>query len=254
MKKTIKRLFIYGIAGCSFTGLAHAMPMSMSDSFARFSNLTITTSGDVSIIDPESSTYAEAEDDLIWDFQDHDDLSTDSVSSAVSSFGSALAQTTNTSLHAGVAASSDLSSPWGVAWASAYQSYWIYADASGLGGTVTITADYEIEQSLTTSAAGDFAGAYSIAYMAIGEWGSGSILAEAYEELGMGVENGADFVDSLSGTMTVSLWFDAGEEGWTETIAYSETYVESIPLPSSVLLIGLGLTGLWFIRRTVQNV
>jgi hypothetical protein len=137
--------------------------------------------------------------------------------------------------------------------------FWAYADAAanrGGGfevvgnGTLTVSIDYRLEQTLTTETIGDYAFCYLMAALGV-EKNNSPPGDSVYDELYNAVTDGASFSDSRYGTLTLSSDFLDGDIGAVSAYVVGLVHVEStIPTPGAFILasIGVGLVG-WLRRR-----
>ena len=132
--------------------------------------------------------------------------------------------------------------------ADAYRWGYFVATSDGL---VEISVDYELVQKLSTENGGEWADGIAAAELwLMNEWDMYPTCdsVELYNE----VFDGDSMSDSASGTLTVSVWFDTGDEGWFDVGVWNEAYVE-IPEPATIALLGLGTLSMVSVKRRRGN-
>lgn len=126
----------------------------------------------------------------------------------------------------------------------AYARRWSYFIAD-LDGWITFSVDYELSQDLATNNAGEWAKGTANAELQL----MNTDTVEEDEDIAVlenFVSDGASKSDGGIGTLTVTVYFGAGELGYFEARVYNEA-IAAIPEPMTVVLLGLGALGL--IRR-----
>lgn len=119
---------------------------------------------------------------------------------------------------------------------------------SGGSGTITISVDYQLGQEMQTNVLGDYAagdawtwlGLYNIDYD-----NNDYYLVALNNE----IADGDSFSDSATGTLSVSLFFNEGDDGWFDVGAENYANTSSVPLPGSIVLMASGLFGLAGFRK-----
>jgi len=227
---------------------SHAV--SVSNSTATIYWHTLYISGiDIEWIYKGSGSFAYAGDD--WNFDlasDTKDKWVDTSASASVTNATADAWTTDLELYGG-------------GWASSTGPYEAYSDAATgrwgefkalKSGDLTISVNYYLTQDLSTQYLGEWAkgGASAFLYLSNktkGDW------AEDRGDLYNSVYDGDSGYWEDSGTFTVTLSFDEGDEGEFGANVWYDANVHSVPVPSTMLLLGSGLAGLGLIGRRFRK-
>jgi hypothetical protein len=240
MKKEILALMVICLV-LTFSA-ASARAEAVSTSQARIDWTSLTISGDITWSNKGSESHAYSEDDTGSD----EDVQTESGWVNTSAFASVYhasgnADTNDKYLYEEVYA---IANDAITTWASCYEVYaWRWGSfTANSNGWVKFSADYKLSQDLETG------------------YGYGNEWAYGYAEAGLYLENDADWdqdmpvlenevwdgdsvTDLHKGILTVSLWFDAGNEGYFEAWVYNDADVE-VPEPTIICLLGLGVLGL----------
>jgi hypothetical protein len=124
------------------------------------------------------------------------------------------------------------------------------ADATG---DLTISADYSLQAEASTDAGNEWADAWTGAFI-FTENITDAVFVQDFSDYWASVflvpGGGSDFY-SDSGTLSITLAFDAGEEGFMQLGVDSDAYAAVVPEPATIALLGIGLAGLGgrYLRR-----
>ncbi len=124
------------------------------------------------------------------------------------------------------------------------------------GGNITISVDYSMSITLDTSL-GYQADGYSLLELEL--HGQGLSDDEDISDLYMDVFDGVDGFDTVFGTLSVTLYFDAFESGDFHLDLFSDAYAGPmdavVPEPSTYILLGTGIAGLivWRRKRSMRE-
>jgi len=219
---------------------AGAVSTSTSKAGIDWTSLTIT--GDITWGDKNSGSYAYAEDDTGpgEDYLSESEwVDTSAYASIGDSYGDAY--TSDDYLYEEVSAiANETATPWAYAEAGAYREGYFTATSDGW---VEISADYELWQELFTDCIGEF------------PWTSGYAGAELrltnnstsdWDEDIAELEITVCGTETQNDTLTVEIYFNAGDSGWFQAGVYNEASVQ-IPEPATICILGLGALSL--IRR-----
>ncbi|MCJ7655917.1 MAG: PEP-CTERM sorting domain-containing protein [Dehalococcoidia bacterium] len=235
-------LFICAVLTFSAAGV-RAEAVSMSEAWIDWETLSIT--GDITWSTQNSQSHAYVEDATDWD----EDYQTESGwvdTSAFASIGVPLyhvygsAYTSNFYIDEEVyALANETTAMWTHADASAERWGIFTANSSGL---VTFSADYGLWQDLLTDYVGEWASGYAEAGLWLVNFDTSG---ENYARPALENEvwDGDSITDSDDGTLTVAVWFDAGNSGQFHAWAYNDADVE-VPEPATICLLGLGALSL----------
>ena len=237
--------FFISLALILSAGTARAASYSASDAWLDWTSFTIT--GDITWLDQGSGSYAYVKDDTGWQ-EDLDEMQgwVDTAAAKSLTYANAEAWTNDNELYEAVDALTI-----GPFNAGAYSDAWAYRwgdFVANSDGIVTISADYELSQELTTDFTGEWAWGWSEAGLFLVNENTFS-----FDEVMPGLFNmvfdGDSFLDSDSGTMEVSLFFSAGDTGYMEAWVYNEA--QAIPEPATLVMLSLGALG--FLRHGRQR-
>jgi hypothetical protein len=227
--------FICAVLTFSAAGVrAEAVSTSTSKAWMDWTSLTI--SGDITWSDKSSQSYADVSDATgsDTDYQPESGwVDTNAFASVYHAYGNAY--TDGDSLYEeAYAIANDAVTTWASAdEVGAYRSGTFTADSNEW---VTFSADYELWQELLTDCVGEF------------PWTSGYAEAGLYlanSDTSVWDQNTAELanpvlgVETRDGTLTVEVWFDAGNVGQFQAWVYNEADVQ-IPEPATIGLLGLG--------------
>jgi hypothetical protein len=201
---------------------------------------TFTISGDITWGDKGSQSYAYAEDTISSDKDLQSEsgwVDTSASALIIDSYGAAY--TSDGLLYEEVfAIVNETTTPWAYADASAYRWGYFTADSNGW---VELSANYSLWQALLTDYTGEF------------PWTSGYAEAGLYlanSDTSVWDQNTAELENTVcgiatqdDGTLTVAVWFDAGNAGQFEAWVYNEAEVQ-VPEPATICLLGLGALSL----------
>jgi hypothetical protein len=219
-----------------------AEALSTSDAQINWTSLAIT--GGITWSNESSYSYAYAADDTGWaeDYrQEPGWVDTYAYAWIGDSWG--YASTDDSYLYERVyAIANEATTTWADAEADAYRYGNFTADSDGW---VQFSADYALWQELSTGDVGEWAYGYA---------GAGSYLQNysTYEwdqdmrSLENSVSDGGSLTDGDAGTLTVAVWFNAGDSGYFQAGVYNGAEVQ-IPEPATLSLLSLGAVSL--IRR-----
>ena len=198
-----------------------------------------------------SGCGADAQDD--WDYDDSWDRKDGWVdTSAFASVTNAKADawTTDTELYEEVLARS--TGPYG---AGSSAAAWRWGGFIALEtGDLTISVDYYLTQDLSTEYLGEWAEGEAAAGLHLYNEATGDS-AEDWGHLYYNYvyDGGSDYSEDY-GTLTVTLWFDEGQEGEFHANVWNHADVYSpVPVPCTMLLLGSGLAGLGLIGRRFRK-
>lgn len=233
MKKEILALMVICLALTFSAAVARAGAVSTSQ--ARIDWTSLTISGDITWSDKSSESRAYVEDNTGSD----NDLQTKpgwvdtfAFASRGDSYGDAY--TNDNYLYEKV-------------YAIANEATTTYAEALGYrwgsftansDGWVTLSANYELWQNLLTDGVGEWASGYAEAGLYLENYDT-SDWDEDIPSLENEVWDGDSITDSDEGTLTVTVWFKAGNEGYFDAGVYNDADVE-VPEPATILMLGLG--------------
>ncbi len=117
------------------------------------------------------------------------------------------------------------------------------ADATG---DLTISADYSLQAEASTDAGNEWADAWTGAFI-FTENITDAVFVQDFSDYWASVflvpGGGSDFY-SDSGTLSITLAFDIGEEGFMQLGVDSDAYAAVVPEPATMALLGIGLAGL----------
>ena len=227
---------------------SHAVSVSNSTAIIYWNTLYISGI-EIEWISKGSGCWAEAKDNWDYDYSyDWKDEWVDTSASASVTNATANAWTTDLELYGG-------------GWARSTGPYEAKSDAATgrwgefkalESGDLTISVDYYLTQDLSTQY--------------LGEWVEGEVSAFLYlhnKTKGDWAEDRGDLYNSVydgdsgywedSGTFTVTLSFDEGDEGEFGANVWYDANVHSVPVPSAMLLLGSGLAGLGLIGRRFRK-
>ena len=213
----------------------------------------VATSNSKAVLDWSTFSYSYTGTDLDWC-----DASSVSSAGAADKNSSAVEHYDFSSDWGNTSATASVPNAWGNAWTTTGEvGEEAYADTTGQGlfwahsyaaavrytggfevvgdGTLTVSIQYRLEQSLTTETIGDFAAGILFAAIRADNNNSGNSDVVG-DELMYVVADGDSFSDSRYGTLTASLEFSDGDTGYVSGLAVGEAYVESIPAPGAFLL------------------
>jgi len=215
-------------------------------SFSKvFTDGTLTVPAGISGLSPYSESWAEA-----WDSTPNSDLDDDwgyvTNTDALANIGSASQHSWTTNLY--VASKALAAPPQFVesdAWGGAGQ-YWEFTATAGYK---TFTLDYTISQDMATDVIGEWANVYESAYLYLENETSGQQWV-AYSCISKHVQDGDSFSRLDTRFLSVEGKFLSGDTGYVVFEAYSDAEAYTIPAPGAILLggIGVGLVG-WLKRR-----
>jgi hypothetical protein len=222
---------------------------AVSTSQARMDWTSLTINGDITWGDKSSQSYAYAEDATGWDDGSQYEsgwVNTSAYASVYHAYSDA--STSDYSLYEEVYA---IANDAVTTWASAEEVYayrWgnFTADSNGL---VTFSADYELWQQLLT----DYVGEYAYGYAEAGLWlysYDTAVRDYDYSSLNNEVWDGDSITVGDDGTLTVAVWFNAGNSGQLQAWASNDADVQ-IPEPATIALLGLGALSLIRRKRSV---
>ncbi|MDD5063786.1 MAG: PEP-CTERM sorting domain-containing protein [Phycisphaerae bacterium] len=222
-------------------------PLSTSTSQASIDWTSLTVTGDITWLDKGSESHTRAEDDTAWD-EDYDAASgwvdTDAFASITGSVYHAYgdAYTDADRLFEEVyAIVNETTTTWAYADAYAYRWGDFIANSSG---SVTFSADYGLSQDLGSENPGN----WTYGFAEAGLWLKKENTNDEVEDIAE-LENFNFWADgqvinySDNGTLTITLWFEAGEIGLFDAWVYNEA-VAAIPEPATICLLGLGVLSL----------
>jgi len=241
----MKKLITICLAVLVIAAGVRAEAVSTSDAWMDWTSLNIT--GDITWSDKTSYSYAYAEDDTGW-AEDYlyepgwvYTYAFASIGDSYWSYGGA--ETSDDYLYEQVyAIANETTTPWAYAEAEAYR--WGNFTASS-DGWVEISADYELWQELSTGDVGESAYGYAGA----GLWLQNYSTYEWDQDvpyLENSVWDGGYTNLSDAGTLTVAIYFNAGDSGFFQAGVYNGAEVQ-IPEPATLSLLGLGALSL--VRR-----
>ncbi len=244
MKKEITvftALFICAVLNFSAASVrADAVSTSTSKALIDWTSLTIT--GDITWGDKGSGSYAYAEDDTGYDYdelQEPEWVETSASASMGNSFGDAY--TSDDYLYEEVYASASKTTTT-QANANAYAYRWGYFTADS-AGTVEISANYSLWQELLTDCVGEFP--WTSGYAEAGLYLENSDTSEWDEDIAE-LEITVCGMETRDGTLTVAVWFNAGDGGYFDAGVYNDAEVQ-VPEPATICLLAIG--SLAFIRQ-----
>ena len=110
-------------------------------------------------------------------------------------------------------------------------------------GTLTFSVEYELEQDMETDTLGNYAEADAWVWLGLYNLDK---CTDDYRLVALNNEiyDGDSLSESISGILFVSLSFDEGESGWLDAGVENYASTCSVPLPTTILLLGSGLFGL----------
>ncbi len=132
------------------------------------------------------------------------------------------------------------------AYTAAWSYFWFAVDGGTTGGSITINAHYEMDIDLEANL-GTSAYAYADVQMGGDIWPeSGDYDWDEVRFLNHTIGSGT-YVDSIEGDLSVIMNFDPDSSGefWWEV----ESYTSTVPVPSTISLLALGLLGLVGVNR-----
>ncbi len=218
-----------------------AEAVSISDAQINWTSLTIT--GNITWSDKGSGSYAYAEDDTGWAEDYHPEPGWVDTYASVWMIGNSwgCAATDDTYLYERVQViANETTTPWADANADAYR--WGNFTANS-AGTVQFSADYALWQELSTDEVGESAYGYAQAGLLLQNYTTYYDWSQDIRSLENSVSDGGSITDWDAGTLTVTVWFNAGDSGYFQAGVYNDAGVQ-IPEPATICLLGLGALSL----------
>jgi hypothetical protein len=202
----------------------------------------MTITGNITWTSQESLSHAFAANNITSD-EDIDtvsDWNQQTVASANVTSALGLGQTASNKLYGEVSANCD-----GVTVSEAFadagarrQGYF----TANVSGYVTVSASYSVTQVLRTELTGETADGHSTARLRMIDESGWDMQEDSFHD---SVSDGLDYSNTRSGTLTVRLWYDAGETGFLECEVGSVAL--AVPEPATLGLLAVG--GLTLLRR-----